>query len=154
MEGSMRLTCPTAILVALYCLAAGVAHADAPPNFDMDHPGFEAFRFYCAVCHGLEGNGLGPSAPALVTPPSDLTKLGAKYGTPLPRKRLAAFIDGRNIPLAHGTREMPIWGKQLYEEAPPETPGLEEARLDTILLILDYLESIQRPASANPPEAK
>jgi mono/diheme cytochrome c family protein len=103
--------------------------------------GAAQYRDYCAACHGAIGadgavTGRKPDAP-------DLTALAARFGSPLRRDELAAFVDGRSEVLAHGTREMPAWGARLYEDY-PQTPGTEAVRSGTIELLVDYLESVQR----------
>jgi mono/diheme cytochrome c family protein len=117
---------------------------------ELDDPEFRAelgrtiFLSYCASCHGKDGRGGGPSSKALKKPPADLTRLAARYGRPLPREQLAAFIDGRKDLASHGTREMPIWGERLYETEPP-SDKLEHRKVGSIVLLIDYLDSIQRP---------
>jgi mono/diheme cytochrome c family protein len=49
----------------------------------------------CASCHGLMGEGDGPIARALSTPPANLRLLSDRYGNPLPEDQVARFIDGR-----------------------------------------------------------
>jgi mono/diheme cytochrome c family protein len=107
------------------------------------------YATYCASCHGAGARGDGPAAQALVKPPPDLTLLAARHGEPLERERIAELIDGRT---AHGPREMPVWGRRLYagereassSDHGPSGLALESARRGTILLILDYLETLQR----------
>ncbi len=101
------------------------------------------FGRYCASCHGNAGDGTTPLASQLQTAPPDLTRLSKKFGSPLRRDELAAYIDGRQTLAAHGTREMPVWGERLYEGF-PETPGTDAVREGTIDLILDHLEAIER----------
>jgi mono/diheme cytochrome c family protein len=129
---------------------AAAATAEAPATTT---PGRVLFVTYCASCHGSDGRGQGPAAAALRTPPADLTRLSEKYGTPLSREPLAAFIDGREDVIAHGPREMPVWGRRFLEEGDPASPQLhaEAAVHRTILVLIDYLESIQRRRSAGPP---
>jgi mono/diheme cytochrome c family protein len=103
--------------------------------------GAAQYREYCASCHGAIApggavTGRKPDAP-------DLTALAARFGSPLRRDELAAFIDGRRDVLAHGTRDMPVWGARLYESY-PQTPGTEAVRGGTVELLVDYLESVQR----------
>ena len=62
---------------------------------------------YCA-CHGLTGEGNGPVARSLVTPPANLRLLSDRYGNPLPGDQVARFIDGRADVRAHGPRDMPV----------------------------------------------
>jgi mono/diheme cytochrome c family protein len=100
------------------------------------------FRQYCSACHGLEANGKGPLASVLTPPPANLTLLGDKYGMPLPKARLAEFIDGRREVRAHGSSDMPVWGRRMNDTTPPSSGG-EAQTTGTILLIIDYLESVQ-----------
>lgn len=129
-------------------VAASVASADSDRKIDEDHPGYRDYRQYCAACHGVFANGEGPVAVALKTPPADLTRLGERYGMPLPRAKLIPFIDGRDAKRAHGTREMPIWGKILMED---QRGGTEREMMvrGTIIVILDYIESVQVEAPEN-----
>jgi mono/diheme cytochrome c family protein len=97
---------------------------------------------YCSGCHG-SSEGEGPRrVEGLEKLPPDLTRLEERHGSPLPRERIARFIDGRSELEAHGSREMPVWGDRLYEHF-PESYATDEVRAGTIELILDYLESIQ-----------
>ena len=61
---------------------------------------------------------------------------------PLPRSKLLPFIDGRAAKRAHGTREMPVWGKVLHQDQAGSTEREMMVR-GTILVILDYLETVQ-----------
>ena len=72
--------------------------------------GIGMYRSHCAVCHGLDGKGHGPAAPALKQPPSDLTQLSKQNEGKFPDFRVANAIQGDSVILAHGTREMPVWG--------------------------------------------
>src|SRR3990172_5157245 len=56
-------------------------------------PGRVLYLTYCQGCHGLGGEGDGPAAASLRTPPPDLTRLWQRYGTPLDRPPLAPYID-------------------------------------------------------------
>ena len=135
------------VLVSLAVGWAAVVSAEpsAKRAIDESHPGFELYRSYCAVCHGVFADGTGPAAPVLTEPPIDLTRLSDRYGTPLRSDELAEVIDGRTMARSHGTSEMPVWGARLYES----TGGsqlLEKARRGTILRIIEYLGAIQQNA--------
>lgn len=107
-------------------------------------PGRVLYLTYCQGCHGPEGKGDGPAAASLRTPPPDLTRLWERYGTPLDRGRLAAYIDGRRLADVHAAREMPVWGDEFFEDAPPMAEGtVEGARRHLIDVLAEYLESIQ-----------
>jgi mono/diheme cytochrome c family protein len=102
---------------------------------------------YCASCHGLAADGRGPVASVLTRNPSDLRRLAERHGTPLPADRLARFIDGRETVATHGPREMPVWG-QRFAVPEPEASGRTPAVDARITRILDYLATIQLPASS------
>lgn len=106
-------------------------------------PARDLYVSYCARCHGLDGRGGGDDADGLLVPPPDLTRLHERYGTPLPRERIAAFIDGREDVAAHGPRDMPVWGERLFEgdSGPPQ--GVEASKRRAIDLLVDYLEALQ-----------
>jgi hypothetical protein len=102
--------------------------------------GADSYSFYCAPCHGKDGMGAGPVAPALKTPPSDLTKLSARNGGVFPKDRVRAFVTSgeRAIP-AHGSSEMPVWGPTF--RALDTSDKIVSVR---IFNIVGYLESIQK----------
>jgi mono/diheme cytochrome c family protein len=121
------------------------APAPGTERSDVLQSGADLYTSYCASCHGVSARGDGPAAETLRKPPSDLTRLGARWGAPLDKERLAAFIDGREGPRAHGPPDMPVWGERLYAGEREESPARESARRGTILLILEYLETLQQP---------
>lgn len=72
--------------------------------------GQEMYKEYCASCHGLTGKGDGPAAPALKTPPANLSTLSARNNGQFPEAKVIQSIKaGPQIP-AHGSAEMPVWG--------------------------------------------
>jgi mono/diheme cytochrome c family protein len=115
----------------------------AAVNEQSGSPGQALYQTYCASCHGSDARGSGPVAPALLTKPPDLTRLTRKHGIPLDRKRIAEFIDGRLDVLAHGPRDMPVWGERFKEELDPGLPATEDTTRRIIDRIVDYLMSIQ-----------
>lgn len=80
------------------------APATSPAN------GSEMFKEYCAVCHGMDGKGGGPAAPALKVRPADLSQLTKKNGGKYPELKVVNFVMGDETVAAHGSRDMPIWG--------------------------------------------
>jgi len=150
----MRLVLLALPLVAIAgCRSvSGSERAEAPPAAAAPagavESGTDLYLQYCASCHGVGAHGDGPTAETLRKPPSDLTRLSARWGAPLDKERLATFIDGRDAPRAHGTPEMPVWGERLYAGERAHSPAREAARRGTILLILEYLETLQQPAEA------
>jgi mono/diheme cytochrome c family protein len=132
---------------AAAALAAGAAAAEGGGPGPGAAAGRVLYQTYCASCHGAGGKGDGPVAPILMTPPADLTTLSERYGTPLRRKEVAAFIDGRRDVAAHGPREMPVWGERFVEES-LDAPNPERQAAEAIDRIIDYLETLQRFESA------
>jgi mono/diheme cytochrome c family protein len=107
-------------------------------------PGRILYLTYCQGCHGLAGRGDGPGAASLRTPPADLTRLFERYGTPLDRERLAEYIDGRRLTGPHNPREMPVWGREFFEDAPAFGPEVvEDERRHLIEVLSAYLETLQ-----------
>jgi mono/diheme cytochrome c family protein len=115
--------------------------ADFDPNLaDM---GSEIYLRRCASCHGVDATGNGPVAASLRIPPADLTRIAARRDGTFPKGEIARFIDGRFETGAHGTREMPVWGKRFGEDI-PESSLSEEVSRGNIATLVDYLISIQQ----------
>ena len=84
-------------------------------------PGKAEYRSSCAPCHGMDGRGNGPVSAELKVPPPALTVLAKKNNGVFPFNSVYEIIDGRKAVIAHGTRDMPIWGDRY---APEPTKGL------------------------------
>lgn len=106
---------------------------------DPKQAGAQAFRTYCASCHGVGGRGDGSMAQQLRTPPPDLTRYSARNRGVFPRDELRRIIDGTGI-ASHGTREMPVWGDGFRSAREGLTPDAARARIDAVVA---YLESVQ-----------
>jgi mono/diheme cytochrome c family protein len=103
--------------------------------------GRAAYERACASCHGVDARGGGPVAPALRTPPSDLTVLAARHGGTFPRDDVVAVVTGARDVTAHGQREMPIWNVR-FGPGIGRVPGAyAQRRLD---LLVDYVAALQR----------
>ena len=122
-------------------MAGGEARAQETPEA-MD-PGHDAYLQYCASCHGPDGEGNGPLAAELKKAPADLTRLSERFGSPLRAQELLERVDGRDMARAHGSREMPVWGRKLTSLAPPGA-GTETQARGTMRIIIDWLASIQK----------
>ena len=109
----------------------------------------EDFTTYCSVCHGRDAKGNGPVAKELKTPPADLTRISVRSGGEFPADDVFKTIEGLDMPLAHGTSEMPIWGALFVRQAVGEGVLIEDAKTaarvatDRIKRLVDYLETIQ-----------
>ena len=73
--------------------------------------GEQMYANYCASCHGKDGKGSGPAAPALKRQPTDLTVLSKKNGGKFPSNAVYVSISGPMGVQAHGSRDMPVWGE-------------------------------------------
>jgi len=126
-------------------LSLPLAAEETPPLIPGATPsaGQQYFQRYCSACHGLNGRGDGPAAPALQPPPADLTRIAQRRGGHFPVAEIAAFIDGRTVMPAHGSREMPIWGERFGEMGGSGSVGEEVVR-GNLLILIEYLQSIQR----------
>ena len=74
------------------------------------------YQSSCAPCHGKDGKGNGPVSAGLKVPPPDLTVLAKKNNGVFPFNSVYEIIDGRKSVIAHGTRDMPIWGDRYMPE--------------------------------------
>jgi mono/diheme cytochrome c family protein len=130
-------------------IAALVTACDAqdvrpqPTRSDVGGAGRILYLTHCEGCHGVTGAGDGPAAASLRVAPADLTRLWERYGTPLDGDGLAEYIDGRMLSSFHGAREMPIWGDEFFEDAPPGSRNVEMARQRLIEVLVGYLETLQ-----------
>lgn len=121
--------------ISLAALFTGCASQQTAPS------GVQTFMTHCASCHGPIGQGDGPVAASLRGALPDLRGLSQRNTGDFPHDRVAAFIDGRELPAAHGSREMPVWGTvfdataRLLEDAQTAEPR--------IAAILTYLEELQ-----------
>ena len=97
------------------------------------------YTAYCASCHGRDGKGQGPVAPALKQEPPDLTTLTRRHGGMFPREFVEKTILGEDeSALAHGSREMPVWGP-IFGQIEWD----QDLRNVRVRNLSDYLESIQ-----------
>ena len=72
--------------------------------------GAAMYQAYCAACHGKTGRGDGPAASALRARPADLTQLSKIHRGGLSQKDFQDRLQGMNMPSAHGSSPMPVWG--------------------------------------------
>jgi mono/diheme cytochrome c family protein len=108
--------------------------------------GPDLFRAYCAACHGLDARGAGPVAPSLKAKVPDLTLLERTNRGQFPVARVRQVITGENVVVAHGSREMPIWGPIFHQVEGDVDWG--NVRLENLV---KYLESIQSMKGSNAP---
>jgi mono/diheme cytochrome c family protein len=127
------------LLVAFFC--STTVHATRERRTSSIHTvnGAEIFRDYCAPCHGLDGRGNGPVAPALKFKVPDLTQISKRAGGKFPSARIKAIIEGTETVSGHGSREMPIWGPVFHQIAVDQDLGAVRTANVT-----SYIESMQR----------
>ena len=110
-----------------------------PPRDTPEVNGAKLYQEFCAACHGAEGKGDGPAAPALKNAPTNLTLLSRNNGGKYPSYHVMDVLNNQNEYPAHGSAEMPIWGPTFRRLGGTDHPrGLLRAHNVT-----DYLKSIQ-----------
>ena len=134
------LAIATAASVALSLAFADQAQKIVVPvNKTAANSGQEMFVSYCAPCHGTDGKGRGPAAPALKPRPSDLTVLTKNNSGHFPDSHIVSILSfGTEVP-AHGSVTMPVWGPILGKMNPS---NLQDKQL-RISNLSRYLQSIQ-----------
>lgn len=125
------------VIAAITTMAAMQVHA---ADEAVEKSGQARFTQYCAVCHGASAKGDGPFANLMTTKPADLTMLAKNNNGEFPFGRVYDTIDGRNILAAHGTTDMPIWGREMKDSGLGAETDLRGRLVETIV----YLRSIQQ----------
>lgn len=119
-----------------------LAHAQSSGSNNRMIAAAADYQLYCASCHGTMGRGDGPVAEALLRAPADLTTLSQRNEGIFPHARVAFIIDGRGDILAHGPREMPVWGEFFSEDDYGNaTPASARERIEALS---SYLKALQR----------
>jgi mono/diheme cytochrome c family protein len=131
----------TMLAIVALLLAGSGDSLRAGSNWDEKDSGYikhgrALYLQYCVACHGRSGKGDGPAAAAFEEPPADLTTISYRYKG-FPTDKVMVWIDGEKASTAHGTREMPVWGKRFRHER-----GIGGA-LGDVYALTKYLESIQ-----------
>ena len=135
-----------ALLGTGLAIAAGTAYAADKDKVDIGRAEYEQ---KCIVCHGVQGKGDGAYSDMLTKRPTDLTLLSKKNGGVFPFARVFETIDGTHELKAHGTREMPIWGKE-YRSSKYYEDYLHDPEMDRsyfarsrILALTEYIFRLQ-----------
>ncbi len=133
------------MVVAAFALTAGAQEQPAktiqhvPMRKTSPVSGKEMYVNYCAVCHGSEGKGNGPAADALKTPPTDLTALSKNNGGTFPALKVGSAIRGDAQVAAHGSKDMPVWGKLFRTIS-----GGHEGEVDQrVANLVNYIKTLQ-----------
>jgi len=148
-----RLICFISMIVLVCALGATAQTAPAaaapqatkpeikhvPAAYTDPSSGKEMYTQYCASCHGMDGKGDGPAAPALKMSATNLTTLAAKNGGTFPAAHIAAIIQGDSMTPAHGSKDMPVWGP-IFRSMGGHSQAQVQLRIRNLT---NYLESIQ-----------
>jgi mono/diheme cytochrome c family protein len=135
-ESRTWVICGIALLVAAAAGAQTVKQGTAPRVQSVQ--GLDSYKAYCAVCHGEQARGDGPAATALKKVPADLTSIAKRHGGKFSPSDIEATIDGQNVMMSHGSRDMPIWGPVFKAIAPDD--AIAKLRMTNLI---DYLKGIQ-----------
>ncbi len=147
----MRLTKFISLAVILITISAFASAQQAPAQGSTtikhvpitntpSNSGKEMFNSYCAVCHGKDGKGTGPAAPAMKTPPTDLTALAKQNGGKYPASHVAAVIKGQAMTPSHGSQDMPVWGP-LFSSISQGHEGQVQQRITNLVTYIDGLQA-------------
>lgn len=128
------------VVRSVFILAAALSFWACSEGGAAEPDGGALFARHCASCHGSFGEGDGPVAEALLSVPN-LRSLSARAGGEFPRESVMRYIDGRELPAAHGDRLMPVWGDTFTGE--DEKEGAEESAAERISAMTDFIEQLQ-----------
>jgi mono/diheme cytochrome c family protein len=124
----------TALLICT-ALCAADGYAQEPTL------GAELYATHCAGCHGSNGEGGGPLAAATATNVPNLRTLRMRNGGVFPADAVTAYIDGRETPAAHFSRQMPVWG-EVFEGVDRNEKKLVAGR---IAALVGFIAELQYP---------
>ena len=107
------------------------------------------FHNLCAPCHGPSGRGDGPVGDVMTTKPANLTTIVKRYSGTFPDEMIYEKIEGLDMPLSHGTLQMPVWGDVFLNESVGKSTSTKDAKkAETkvemrIKNLVEYLKTIQ-----------
>ena len=104
------VVCLLSIALASMAARRSAQAEQVPPRPTPAGAGAEMYLDYCASCHGRDGTGSGPVSTALKARATDLTTLAKRNNGEFPAERVRATIRGDLLVVAHGTKDMPVWG--------------------------------------------
>jgi hypothetical protein len=129
-----------ALVVLIYQVDAANAGSDSARR---------DFLELCADCHNADAKGNGSLAKNLTKIPPDLTRIRERAHGIFDEKAVYDWILGLKMTESHGSREMPIWGDWLMDEAVEDSTSLDAAKVAEreverrIMAIVKYLKTLQ-----------
>jgi mono/diheme cytochrome c family protein len=131
-----------ALLAAAVCIAATSLSACGQSANQAQPSGAQLYANNCASCHGAQGEGDGPVAAVMKVGVPNLRNLSLRNNGEFPADAVRAYVDGRNLPAAHGDRYMPVWGTEFGNggKGGEATETIVAARIDAIV---EYLRTLQ-----------
>ncbi|MGO9254684.1 MAG: c-type cytochrome [Bryobacteraceae bacterium] len=139
-----RLSTPFYLLLALLALLAVFTAAaqtkikEVPVHQPDTIDGKALYHEYCAVCHGVDGEGHGPAAAAFKNAPTDLTQLARRNNGKYPGLEVENTIVGGGVFLVHGTKDMRVWGS-IFSDAGNQQPNGKMR----VYALVKYIEQMQ-----------
>jgi mono/diheme cytochrome c family protein len=141
----------TVLNVLAGTLASSVARPAAAADFS-SFSGAELYHRFCESCHGKGGAGDGPVAGSLKLAVPDLTRIAERHHGEFPDNWVYRVIDGQERLFAHGSRDMPVWGIELWREQGADvTAGAKtQAVIDRLVEYLRSLQAHRTPRGPGP----
>ncbi len=147
-----KIIAATAVVLGIIALSSQLHSGStntAPEGEALEQAALD-FISWCGPCHGRTGRGDGPVAPSLRITPPNLTELSQRAGGSFPAESVRKRIDGRDLPAAHGSAEMPVWGYWFNVQATAagllqdDRETAEKEVRERIARLVAYLEAIQK----------
>jgi mono/diheme cytochrome c family protein len=132
------LVLASTVVLSGFCLSQQSTVENVPIRHTSPASAQNMFVAYCAACHGKDGKGNGPAASSLKVAPPDLTTLAKRNNGVFPRDRVYGTISGQVAIAAHGSKEMPVWGKLFHS-----IDSNDSFTLMRLKNLTDYVESLQ-----------
>ena len=136
-------------LIATAAVVTALISAPAAAQTQASDIGRVEFEANCAVCHGMSGKGDGPAAPYVTPSPANLITISKHNKGVFPFVRVYEVIDGTREIKGHGTRAMPIWGKEFSKEGWRYMHGFGTAQAaesyvqGLIVALIGYIHGLQ-----------
>ena len=129
-----------ALSLGMTCAGQTPGKVIIPINKTAPSNGQQMYASYCAPCHGVDGRGHGPAAPALKVQPTDLTTLTKDNHGKFPDAHIASVLQfGAEMP-SHGSSQMPVWGPIFGNMSQSSSAQEKQQRISNITR---YLKTIQ-----------